>query len=212
MAYINKTKEFVFIGNARCASTSMYEKLARIFDNTNIINDGLGCPPSKYHMGVKEVLENYPFTENYYKFCFVRNPWSRVFSAYKEFKKTHHRSWSYPILEYKSFEEFCLDFNNCSLARDIHFLPNYEQITIDQKICVDFVGKFENIYQDFEKVLGILGKGKITLDVHSRRTISSDYRKMYNNQTKNTHLPIYPTQEGVGGTVSFVFLSVPDSI
>ena len=153
MPFINKTKKFVFIGNARCGSTSMYQQLGQAFSEDEVIWEAAGpnALPWLYHMGVKETLENYPFTEKFYKFCFTRNPWSRMVSAYKEFQCPSHLSWSHPILGYKNFEHFCLDFYNNPLMSDIHFKPVYKQIMIDQQICVDEIGKFENIEQDFER-------------------------------------------------------------
>ena len=197
MPFINKTKKFIFVGNARCGSTSMYKKLAELFDKDEIIWEtgrkdiknpddwkyGIVALPWLYHMGIEETLGRYPFAKDYFKFCFVRNPWSRVLSFYREFKKPRHQSWSHPILRYRSFEEFCIDFNNCPLKNDIHFVSNYRQATINEKIHMDFIGRFENIEEDFSKVISNFTENA-KLDVHERNTGTSNYRDHYNNQTR----------------------------
>lgn len=185
MPFINNTKKILFIGNARCGSTSMYKKLGDIFKNDDIVNSlNPTRKPYFYHMSLENTLKTFPQTERYFKFCFVRNPWSRFLSFYREFKKPSHHSWSKPILKYNSFESFCLDFNNCELKNDIHFLPQFNQITVlDKSISMDFIGRFETISEDFEKIMNQCNL-KTILDIHERNTKSSNYRHMYSEETK----------------------------
>lgn len=195
MPLINKTKKFIFIGNARCASSSMYERLKNLFSNDEFVWDS-GRPNSRstplpwlYHMGASEATNRYPFIDNYFKFCFVRNPWDRFFSSYKEFQKPNHARWNAPIFKYKNFEDFCLRFEECELRKDIHFVSTYSQ-TINNGInCMNFVGRFENLDQDFEKVIQMVAPARfsqksVRLKVHRRKTIVTDYRKQYSEKTK----------------------------
>ncbi len=76
--------------------------------------------------------------DNYFKFCFVRNPWEQVISRYYFFKSRGRK---------ENLEEFC---NNVDLAR------NLKIYTIDDKIAVDFVGKYENLRDDLGIICGQL--------------------------------------------------------
>ena len=82
MALINKTKKFIFIGNARCASTSMYRELGNLSVNDETVWGGNGAPPNEYHMSLNDVLNQYSSFKDYFKFGFIRNTWARFLSAY----------------------------------------------------------------------------------------------------------------------------------
>ena len=184
MAFINHTHEFIFIGNARCGSTSMYKQIEKLSKNDIYLWGGLNAKPHEYHAGIGEIIDTYPELNSYFKFAFTRNPWCRFFSSYNEFIKSNHREWNSDIKKYKDFNSFCLNFDKSSLSSDIHFLPISNQITIDGKLAIDFVGRFENIEEDFKKITKII-KEKTKLKFHSRPTKSNCYKGFYNNETRN---------------------------
>ena len=71
MAFINHTKKFVFIANARCACTSMYKQLEKESEGDSIEwEGGLKAYPPQYHMSAKNVVKEFPETEKYFKFAF----------------------------------------------------------------------------------------------------------------------------------------------
>lgn len=78
---------------------------------------------------------------SYYKFCFDRNPWDRVVSAY---------FWQrYQIDASVSFEDF--------LSGRTELLSNFDLYSIDSRIAVDFVGRYENLAADLRCALGHIG-------------------------------------------------------
>lgn len=95
---------------------------------------------------------------NFYKFSIVRNPISRFTSAYYFLKagglKTDYdMSFKNDILsKYKDINDFTL--NGCSdvnIMKWIHFKPQVHFLhNFDGKICLDFIGRFENLNKDFE--------------------------------------------------------------
>ena len=81
----------------------------------------------------------------FYKFSFVRNPWARLVS------EDRYRNF----LSHKNFKYFVMN-NLPSMGRDDkyrHVMPQSEML-YDQSgnLLVDFVGKFESLQQDFDKV------------------------------------------------------------
>lgn len=108
--------------------------------------DPLQGPPSLAHLTADEYCaKSYVSSEifeTYFKFSFVRNPWSRMVSIYKHFD--FHR--------YLTFEKF-IDYQLPILQekRAYFVMPqvNYIYDEKDRKL-VDFIGKFENIEEDFE--------------------------------------------------------------
>ena len=127
---------------------------------------------------------------NYFKFAFVRNPWDRFLSAYKFLKKggmySVDKNWAdIHLSEFNNFEQFVLSLKKEDQAqrilRGIHFIPQHKFIC-DYKfqIKVDFLGRFENINQDFSVVSDKLG-----LDVqlpHLNRSHNINFRDSYTDE------------------------------
>jgi len=185
MPFINMTKNFVFIGNARTGSTSVYKFLNEKCKNDKIIwEDSLGAKPYLYHMSIQDTIKKYPFCKDYLFFCYVRNPYTRFISSYFEFtvNKCHH-VWSNELLNYKDFREFCLNFNDTEIKNDIHFKPLSEQIKCDLSINLH-VCRFENFSEDFNIVANIKNiPNQIT--VHSRKTkYSKQINDFYDEEMK----------------------------
>ena len=141
---IDHNKKFLFIAIPKTGSTSIKRRF-------NILKDP---PPEQNHINLEEVLDLKPETKNYFKFCFVRNPYDRLVSAYYDLKSSPgHLQWSYPILKYKNFSEFVVNLNTSPCKKFVHLLPQNHFIkTESSNHSIDFVGRFENLENDFKKV------------------------------------------------------------
>ena len=121
--------------------------------------------PHYMHHAVKD-LEDIP--EGYYSFAFVRNPFSAVVSAWIPTK-------------FKHFDEFV----EHEIFTGVEIVGRYTQLgwLADEagNLLVDFVGRFENLVEDFYKVVGIVG---VPLMLFPKRNITKDkvhdsYREYY---------------------------------
>lgn len=119
----------------------------------------------------------------------MRNPYDRVVSAYHYLKKgggnKNDEKWaSKNIYKYNSFEEFVLALEDLEIQNKIlnwmHFTPQYKFLCDSEKnILVNFVGKFENLEEDFKKILKILSrKDKL---IHINKSLHANYKKYYND-------------------------------
>lgn len=125
------------------------------------------CRRKKYyaHMTACE-LSHYLGDEiwkTYFKFCFERNPYDKAISRY--FLTTRGLTRRPSIEEYLEMAE-------------PQILSNWEIYTVDDRIAVDFVGKYEQLTDDLKKVSTKIGLPRV-LSLPQMRSRSRKKRKHY---------------------------------
>ena len=136
-----------------------------------------------------------------YKIAFVRNPWDRFVSLYFYFYNMQLDHWAYKwdyqtvknIRRFKSFEDFCLNFNDFDEAqpfKKFHFYNQCSWTHYDNKKIVDFLGRYESLNQHIRQL-----ETKLNLKHHplGRQNTSShdNYTKYYNDKTANLVADMY---------------------
>ncbi|MGF1523655.1 MAG: sulfotransferase family protein [Leptolyngbyaceae cyanobacterium] len=137
--------------------------------------------------------------DDYFKFCFVRNPWDRLVSCYSEkiksdknfsgktnsFKNGVHKGFlKYEIFRANmSFEEFLRAVASIpDNEAEQHFRSQHTFLTDkDGKWISDFIGKFENLDQDFHEIFRRLQRPDIQLPL-SNQTGHAKYRSYYTDE------------------------------
>jgi hypothetical protein len=124
------------------------------------------------------------FDDTAFKFCFVRNPFDRAVSLFYYLKKTKKL---HQDLSFKSFSHILCDkafprvglYNRNGLSQ---CNPQVDWIKDrDGKIFVDFIGRVENIDEDFKKICTKLG---LNVELpHINRTIHKYYREYYDEES-----------------------------
>ena len=134
--------------------------------------------------------------EKYFSFTFVRNPFDRLYSAYKFLQNggMNHLDklvFQTHLSEFNDFEDFILNGLNRKLIYKItHLIPQHEYLC-DKKgsILVDFVGRFEHLESDILLLSTILSKD-IKLSHHNYNK-KLDYREAYTSEMINKVNQIY---------------------
>ena len=105
-------------------------------------------------------------TNEWFRFTFVRCPWDRVYSGYRFLlgggMNEGDRLMGERInRESDSFTDFVLNWlNPARMAEFIHFREQFWFVaSIDGSVKLDFVGRFENLAEDYEKLRGHLDFG-----------------------------------------------------
>jgi hypothetical protein len=108
---------------------------------------------------------------SYYKFSFERNPWDRQVSFYAY--KTRDKN---PKPDFSSFNR----------DKRKAYVQNYELYSINGEIALDFIGRYENLEEDFKKVVERLGlSGELSLPKANASERPSSYREFYTNDSRD---------------------------
>lgn len=134
----------------------------------------------------------------YFTFTFVRNPYSRLVSAYRFLKNggfnKNDTAWAAEnISEYNTFDEFVDKWlNEENIWSYIHFKPQYSFVCdINLKPEVDFIGKVETIDEDFDKVCKALGV-KNNLSVYNKgKADTSHWENFYTDDSFEKVAEVY---------------------
>ena len=130
----------------------------------------------------------------FYTFCFVRNPYSRLLSCYLD-KIAGNKPPKQSILDILgcktpkefftpvSFTQFVDAISKQSVENmNPHWRPQYYQ-TFQSTIQFDFIGRFETFSSDFDQVLTVVSQGdKPSLEVEARhKTAAAEKMNTYYN-------------------------------
>jgi chondroitin 4-sulfotransferase 11 len=120
-----------------------------------------------------------------FKVAFVRNPWDKVASHYRYRIKTAQTGLGVEdTLTFKEWVQAAYQEKD-PYYYDIPkmFAPQLDWISVDGEIDCDFIGKFENLNADFERLMGEFGV-EIELQ-HLNKTVKRDYREYYDPETRD---------------------------
>ncbi|MAO35662.1 MAG: hypothetical protein CMP12_07055 [Zunongwangia sp.] len=151
------------------------------------------CPKRKLHMQhatVKQLLETELISQeewvNYYKFCFVRNPWDRAFSDYYWMMNDRKIKDSFKnyINKQGKFSKVLNDNTNINYRGD-HLISQTSFLDTHGAAPLNFIGRFENFETDILKVNKELRIDK-KFDIHlNKGKVKKHYSKFYNSAKKN---------------------------
>ena len=170
MPFVNRKNNFVFVHVPKCGGRS----IKRVFDIKN--HD---------HAGIQNLnIENK--NSDLFKFAFVRNPWDRFVSAFEYIKRggipklDSYCTRSYLMKQKPTFKNFIKAEHTWS--RWVFFFPQVNFISINGSIALDFVGRFENLQNDFDYVCDQINHGRIKLP-HINKTKHPHYTEYYDDES-----------------------------
>lgn len=117
--------------------------------------------------------------DSFYKFAFVRNPWDWMTSIYRYESQSASHPKHKKTKELTGFEEFLDGMKNSQFKKQSDFIfdENGRQL-------VDFVGRFENLEQDFQIVCRKIGI-QTSLPHTNSTTKQKTYRQYYKPHTEH---------------------------
>ena len=155
MSVKNKKLKHLFIHVPKCGGVSMC---------SHSWNKGSG------HDSLQQFYRRDPTVlTDYYKWCFVRNPWDRVVSAHVRCtgriqpidpKWNTFGTWLKAWYKYKNVIKNLDHLNWGAMPRieefagsmKVHFFPQSPLLKVNGEIKMDFIGRFESMEKDFQHV------------------------------------------------------------
>ena len=160
---ISHKHKFIYVRVAKTASSTIRGYLE---DHVDGMGKAKGWTENVHHIPLWYYKENIPIEEfeSYFKFTFVRNPWDRLVSAYQYSKRFGNTT---------DFKEWIVDID-----LNHKYGPQYDFV----KGC-DFIGKFENLEEDFNIVCDKIGIPRQDLP-HKNKSKHKHYSEYYDDETR----------------------------
>jgi len=117
--------------------------------------------------------------DRYFKFTFVRNPWDRLVSRY-HFAKNGAKAGT-------SFKDFVQTIHSENTGKGEPSFRRQVDFIFDQEArsLVNFIGRFENLSEDFARVCEALGLGRQQLPHVNAAPERRPYQEYYDAETKS---------------------------
>jgi hypothetical protein len=178
--------KFIFVHINKTAGTSLEWVLMKHSNNRRVgkRKPGISLIGRTKHRPVSEykiIADKIYGFKNYFKFTLVRNPWQRLLSNYffRKYKKGDTDIQKLSFTEWvKNSNKRGYLFENC--------LSRYAQldwITDENgEVCVDFIGRFENLQEDFNTICDKIGIPRNELP-HKNATKHKHYTEYYDDES-----------------------------
>ena len=169
---ISDGHKFIFIHIPKTAGTS----LCNIFLKEKAYIHTKKGRYYQSHVSVKDLeITNSDELDKYFTFSFVRNPWDIMVSWYK-FRKCRNLSFDKFLTEYKIKNKYTYWLPETLYQTDFLLDENDNPL-------VDFIGRFENLQQDFNIICDKIGIPHQKLP-HKNKTKHKHYTEYYDDETR----------------------------
>jgi len=174
---ISHKHKFIFTHIPKTGGSSVHSTLNDYFE-----------PNQQMHNDLQKDLKK--CSNDYFKFAFVRNPWDMTVSFYHfvwysevmKWWRTGRRSkpWSFKHwIKSRHFKrQRGWKKNRCYCSNQLCWVSSY-----DGELLVDFIGKFENLQEDFNIICDKIGIPQQQLP-HKNATKHKSYTEYYDDDTK----------------------------
>lgn len=178
---------FIFIHINRTGGSSISETLrpygiqptrtpwTRFLTRYGLIRDieQSNFPPHLFARDIEKKLSP-PVFEAYLSAAFVRNPYSWLVALYNAIQKSEGHRHQRRVAGMSGFPEFV----EWEIRRNKRFISRYVT-DAEGRLMVDFIGRFENLHVDFDRLRRAIGLDPIELPHAQTRRPHADYRTYY---------------------------------
>lgn len=173
---ISPKYKFIFFAATKTGSSSIQKALSNLDDVELIVGDRVPKQQTNLlhskHTSCAELIQEYPNLNDYFKFAYARNPWSRTLSWYMYSKKSDREGRNTTNM---CFNEF-LQTRTWIWAGENEFQYKFTQ-------CCDFVGRTETIQKDLNTVCDMIGIPRQVVP-HKNKSTHEHYTEYYDDHSR----------------------------
>jgi hypothetical protein len=182
-------EKFIFIHIPKNSGTTMTELLQKTYEDTKLLmfceRDGINIGIDKMHLYHKVIDKFIPknILDKYIKFCIIRNPYDKLYSAWNFIKERHGYNDVNDFIKYKLDENFI--YGNEIIPGDarVHYRPQYTFVYDEQNNkFVDFIIRYENLNEDISK---LNKKYNLHIPLYDNGNTQKNYINFYNKDSIN---------------------------
>lgn len=176
---ISHQKKIIFIHIPKTGGTSIEDALV---DETSeckkdMWDERIRTTPLN-HLTMQEMLAgefiDLPTAKSYFKFCVVRNPWSRVVSEI---------SYTPSLFAGDTFSEKVASL--CEIKNHgNHMRPQVDFVRNQYGIEMDMIGRFESLEANFKRACTAIGLPSTIQLQHKNKSNHNEYQSYYDDQTR----------------------------
>lgn len=212
---ISHEYQCIFVHIPKCAGTSVENALGHFKGHTGrggqdhrsirlieqpLVNSNLFSSPENLSEVIERIRHQYRSGMNprnkltvtkeqykrYYKFTFIRNPWSRAYSWYKNVIRDDIHKKNDRVTQHLSLNEFLKRYSGKGMLRpQTYWLKDFSG-----SIPLDYIGRFESLVEDFQTVCRSMHIPQLEL-AHEIKGTGEDYRQYYDHESINLVMEVY---------------------
>jgi len=182
---ISNTHNFIFIKPHKIAGTTIVNALV----NAKCLTweDVDSAPNRNNHQRYQELETELGSLKSYFVFSFVRNPYERILSLYvylKEKEIPKKLNENRPLIKNDEIARSSGSFKNA--IKNGFMIPSFMRFFLnnEDEINLDFIGKVENLQEDFNIICDKIGIPKQELP-HKNKTKHKSYTEYYDDETRS---------------------------
>ena len=215
MSLICDSHKFIFLHVAKTGGKSINQSLKERYGNdgafySSQLNRRVNVLGRMLGLEARALAEQEKW-DSYFKFAFARNPWDRTVSIYEHLKTEHYRWHTLKIkgarpksrltsqilkrleisIDAFSFERFLMDVIRDRAFENYHWDTLANALTDGKgNIIFDFVGRFENLQEDFDHACRKIGIPLYPLP-HHNKSLRTNMESYYTPDTANVVSEFY---------------------
>ena len=180
-------KKIIFIHIPKNSGMEMSSTIQKIYPESKILmfverkGPNIGIDQMHLYNEVIDTFISKDILDTYIKFCIIRNPYNRLYSAWNLLKNRYEYENVNDFIKYKLDENFIYGKELVPGDARVHYRPQFTFVydKNDNKY-VDFIIKYENLNNDIKKLNNTFD---LNISEYGNNNTDKDYIQLFNKES-----------------------------